>query len=116
MIVSLIFCISNPDSLSDLTAFITSSIFSFEIINAVIREAKFEELPDLWIYFIIAASVTYIAAENPNSNKTFLANGVSKCFINGKPAVINSLWKLRNPPSWIVTFLVVPFNKISSIF
>ena len=32
-------------------------------------------------------------------------------FINGKPPVINGLTKLRNPPFWIVVFLVVPFNK-----
>ena len=39
-----------------------------------------------------------------------LANGVSTFFINGKPAAINGLRKLRNP--WLVVFLVVPFNKI----
>ena len=33
-------------------------------------------------------------------------------FINGKPAVINGLRTLRNPPSWLVTFLLVPLNKI----
>ena len=37
--------ISNPDSSSDLTIFI-SSISSFQIINAVIREAKSEGQPD----------------------------------------------------------------------
>ena len=46
-------------------------------------------------------------------NKTFLANGVSTLFINGKPAVINGLRKFKNPPSWLVIFLVVPCNKIT---
>ena len=45
----------------------------------------------------MAASVTDIAAGNPNGNKTLLANG---------------LRKLRNPPSWLVIFLAVPFSKI----
>ena len=32
--------------------------------------------------------------------------------MNGKPAVINGLRKFKNPPSWLVIFLVVSFNKI----
>ena len=44
--------------------------------------------------------------------KTLLANGVSTFFINDKLAVINGLRKFKNPPSWLVIFLVVPFNKI----
>ena len=31
--------------------------------------------------------------------------------MNGKPAIINGLRKLRNPPSWVVIFAVVPFNE-----
>ena len=46
-----------------------------------------------------AASAVDILADNPNEIKTCLANGVSTRFINGKPAVINGLRKLRNPPS-----------------
>ena len=42
----------------------------------------------------------------------FLARVVSTVFINDKPAVINGLRKFKNLPSWIVIFLVVPFNKI----
>ena len=38
---------------------------------------------------------------------------MSKPFIYGKPAVINGIIKLRNPPSWLVNFVLVPFNKIS---
>ena len=34
-----------------------------------------------------------------------------KLFINGKPAVVNSLRKFKNPPSGLAIFLVVPFNK-----
>ena len=39
-----------------------------------------------------------IPYDNPNRNKTFLANGVSTYFIDGKPAVINGLRKFKNPP------------------
>ena len=42
----------------------------------------------------------------------FWAIGVSTFFINGKAVVINGLRKLRDPPSWLVIFLVVPFSKI----
>ena len=37
---------------------------------------------------------------------------MSALFVNGKPTVINGLRKLRNPPSWLVMFLVVSFNKM----
>ena len=60
----------------------------------------------------MTASVTEAAVVNPEGTKTLLGDGVSKCFINGKPAVINGLRKLRNPPSWLVFFLVVHFIKI----
>ena len=56
--------------------------------------------------------MTDTAAANPNGIKILLANGVSTVFINGKPAVINDLRKLRNPPSRLVIFPVAPFNKI----
>ena len=49
---------------------------------------------------------------NPNGTKTVLAKNVSNFFIKGKSAVINGLRKLRKPPYCLVTFLVVPFNKI----
>ena len=52
-----------------------------------------------------------MVAVTSNYKNALSANGVSTLFINGKPAVINDLRKLRNPPSWIVIFLVVPFNK-----
>ena len=32
--------------------------------------------------------------------------------MEGKPVVINGLRKFENPPSSLVIFLVVPFNKI----
>ena len=59
-----------------------------------------------------SASVAEAAAVNPNGTKTFLPNGVSTFFNNGKEDVIHSLRKLRNPPSSLVTVLVVPFNEI----
>ena len=34
-------------------------------------------------------------------------------FIYGKAAVINDLRTFKNPPSWPVIFLAVPFNKMS---
>ena len=49
--------------------------------------------------FWIVASAAEIPADNPNGIKTFLANGMSTLFINGKLADINGLIKLRNPPS-----------------
>ena len=44
--------------------------------------------------------------------QTLSAEGVSTLFINGKPAIINDVIKLRNPPFWVVILLAVPFNKI----
>ena len=46
----------------------------------------------------MAASVADNDDVNPQCTKTLLANGISTFFINGKPAVINGLRKLRNPP------------------
>ena len=112
LIVSLISFISNPDSSSGLIILITSSISSFEIINAVV--------PDPWILFIyffqIAASVADIAADNPNYNKTLLARVISTLFINDKSVVISGLSKIKNHPSWVVIFVVVPFYKIPLFF
>ena len=51
------------------------------------------------ILFLTAASAADIPAYNSIGNKTLLANRVSTLFINDKPAVINGLRKLRNPPS-----------------
>ena len=63
-------------------------------------------------FFGTGASVADTAGDNPNGNKTYLGNGVIALFINGKPAVINGLRKLRNHPPWLVNFLVVLFNNI----
>ena len=63
-------------------------------------------------YFCIVASTADIPADNPNSSNTFLAIGVSTYFINGKPALIDGPRKFKNPPFWLVIFLVVPFNEI----
>ena len=72
-------------------------ISSFEIISA--------EMPDPKNFFWMAASVADAAAVNPNDAETLLVNNLCTFFINGKPAVINGLSNLRNPPSWIVIFL-----------
>ena len=52
-------------------------------------------------------------AVNTNGTKTILANGANTLFINGKPTDNNDFRKLRNPPSWQLTFSGVPFNNIS---
>ena len=73
LIVPLIPFISNPDSSSDLPIFVISSIYSFEIINAV--------APDPKSFFWIAVDVIAAAAAvNTNGIKTLLANGVSTFF------------------------------------
>ena len=72
-----------------------SSISSFEIAISKLWPRMF-----LWI----VASVAVIRVVNPND--------VSTCPITLKTAAINGLRELRNPPSWLVIFLIVHFNKI----
>ena len=67
-----------------------SSIFSSEIMNAVVYDPK--------IFFWIAASVSDASVINLDSIKAVLANGVSTFSINGKPAAINGLRKLWGAP------------------
>ena len=69
-------------------------------------------MPNLYTFFWIASSVDEAAPGNPNGAKTILANIVSIFFTDGKQTGINALRKLRNLPSWLVIFLVVPFKKI----
>ena len=57
--------------------------------------SKFNDI----IQFSIAASVAEDAVVYPNGTKTLLAKGVSAFFINGKPAAINDLRKLRDTAS-----------------
>ena len=80
-----------------------SSMSLFKIINAV--------LPDSKNLFRIVAFVPDVAIVNPNGTRKLFANDVRIFFINGKPTDINGLRKLRNPASWIVTFVVVSYNK-----
>ena len=47
------------------------------------------------LFFRVAATVADAAAVNPNGTKILLDDGVGTIFINGKPAVINGLGKLR---------------------
>ena len=65
LIVSLTHFINKLDYALDLTIFMTSSIFSFEIINVGMRGPK--------VFFRIAASVANAATVNPNGSKTLLA-------------------------------------------
>ena len=60
-----------------------------------------------------AASVADAAAVNPNGTKIFLATCVSAFSIKCKIAFVNGARELSNPFSWLIFFLVVPFNKIS---
>ena len=53
-------------------------------------------------------SAADIPSDNPNGIKTLLARDVSTFFINGNQLSL----MVKNPPSWLVIFLVVPFNKI----
>ena len=48
--------------------------------------------------------------------KKYLARDVSTIFNNGRTAIINGVGKLRNPPSWLVIFLVIPFIKFPLLF
>ena len=70
-----------------------SFIFSFEIINVAVREAKAEgRNPDPNIYLWIAAAVADAAVAS-NDIKTILANGLSKFFVKSKPVFIQlSFW------------------------
>ena len=61
-------------------------------------------------------SATDIPGDNRNGNKSLLANGVISLFINGKPAAINGLRKIKNPSFCLVIFLVVPFKKITLFY
>ena len=69
-------------------------------------------MPDPSIFFSITAAVAESAVVNPEGTQTLLANGMNTFFNNGKPTGINGLRKLRNLPSWLVNFLVVPFKKV----
>ena len=80
-----------------------SSIFLFETINAVVSDPN--------IFFEIAASVAEAVAVNPKSTKTLLANDLSTFLINGKAVVIDRE-NLKNPLYWLLSFLVVCFNRI----
>ena len=60
----------------------------------------------------MAASITEAAAVNPKGTEILSANGVRTFFINGKRTNINVFRNLRNPPSWLIIFLVVLFKKI----
>ena len=64
------------------------------------------------MFFWIAASAADILADNPSEIKTFSSNEVSTLFINGTPAAANGLRKLRNPPSWVLISVEVPFDSI----
>ena len=62
--------------------------------------------------FSIASSVAETAAIKAKGTKTVLANGVNTHFIDWSRHH-NDLKKLRNSPSWLAIFSVVPFNKIT---
>ena len=46
-------------------------------------------------------------------SKFILAKGKSTFFINGIPTFIDLPRKLSDLPSWLITFAIVSFNKIS---
>ena len=60
----------------------------------------------------MASSVPDTATVTPNGTKALLPNNVSTFFINKTPTLINGARILSNPPSWLITFPVFPFDKI----
>ena len=70
-----------------------SFISSLEIINVVLHKAKSEGQTDsnifLWIAASVVAAAAAVAAVNPNSIRTLLANGLSTLFIKSKPVHSN---------------------------
>ena len=62
------------------------------------------------------AFVSDTAAVNADDTETVTANAVSRYCINGKAALVNGARKLSNSTSWLLIFLVVPFNKIPLSF
>ena len=59
------------------------------------------------IFFWTAASVAECATAKRNGTKTLFTIDASTYFINGKPAVICDVRKLRNPPFSLIILLVV---------
>ena len=69
----------------------TSSISSFEIINAVI--------PDPKAFFWIDTPVADTSVVDPNGIKVLLVSGLSEFFLKGKPVYSNGSKSLsKNPP------------------
>ena len=53
-----------------------------------------------WKIYDVLGFLNFLYLPQPHKGtKTFLTNGISPLFINGKQAVINGLRKLRDPPS-----------------
>ena len=72
-------------------------------------------MPEQNFFFWMAASVADVAPVNPNGTKMLLANGVGTFFIDEKPAaMVYESWK--NPHSWLLIFLVVPFYNFFLLF
>ena len=92
-IVSPAYFINKLDSPRDLTIFMISSIFSFEIINVVIPDAK------IFSKILASTAAAAAAAANPNGIKTYLTYGLSVFFIKGKPVFSKGPRSLaRNTP------------------
>ena len=71
LIVSLTPFINKPDSSSDLTIFMISSIYSVDILSAVVRGATSKEGLDPKLFVWIAASVADAVSVNPMVPKRF---------------------------------------------
>ena len=88
-----------PESSSDLTILIWSSVSLFDIISVVL-------LPDPNNFLCIPASAADAAdavAVNPNGINTLLTNGFITLFINGNPVFNNGPSHLpKNPPDFII--------------
>ena len=66
-------------------------ITSFEIIKVVV--------PELCIFYLMSASIAYVAAVIPNGAKMFFAK-VTATFINGPAILLNN--DPENPPDRII--------------
>ena len=89
---------NKPESSSDFTILIRSSISFFHIISVVVVV-----FPDPNIFLCIPTSAADAAAVHPKGINTLLANGVITFFIKGNPVFNKEPSNLpRNPPDCII--------------
>ena len=90
-----------------------SFIYSLEIINVAVCQAKSEGGPDPNIFLWRAASVSDAAAVNSNSIKTLLANGLSTFPIKGNLVFSNSRKSLPKNRQYCPIFCKWVFDNVT---